>query len=397
MTITKRLLALLLALAMCFSLAACKTNLDGLDDTDSDVSASADTDTDADAAESSDIDVDLTQSIFEFASGLAGDAAALTVNGVEVPNNVFMYWLCYSCYYISYQYSYFGMTVDLSDEDIAASVISDAQNAATYYAVMRQICEENGITMTEEQQAELQSSIDDYISNYGEDGYQSLIQSYGSEDAFQYINTNYYMFNAMAEKLVGEPTDADLEQYVSDNGVFSVKHILLMTTDEDITDDDGNVTQTADEYNEAQKALAEDLLAQLNASDDMETLFDELMNEYSEDSGLSSNPDGYTFDSSSSLVDGFREAAMELDEGGLSDIVETSYGYHIMLRLPVDASDYHDDWVSDNADAIVTEAVEAAEVSLSEDITALDLTSFYDRYVAYCTALFADESEETEG
>jgi hypothetical protein len=201
----------------------------------------------------------------------------------------------------------------------------------------------------------------------------------------------------MAEKLVGEPTDADLEQYVSDNGVFSVKHILLMTTDEDITDDDGNVTQTADEYNEAQKALAEDLLAQLNASDDMETLFDELMNEYSEDSGLSSNPDGYTFDSSSSLVDGFREAAMELDVGGLSDIVETSYGYHIMLRLPVDASDYHDDWVSDNADTIVTEAVEAAEVSLSEDITALDLTSFYDRYVAYCTALFADESEETEG
>lgn len=40
---------------------------------------------------------------------------------------------------------------------------------------------------------------------------------------------------------------------------------------------------TADEFNAQQKALAEDLLSQLQASDDMEALFDQLMNEYSED------------------------------------------------------------------------------------------------------------------
>jgi hypothetical protein len=288
------------------------------------------------------------------------------------------------------------MTADLTDESIAASVLSDAQSAAAYYAVLRQLCDENGITISDEQQAQLQADIDDYVSNYGEDSYQSLIQSYGSEDAFNYINSNYYLFNALAEQLVGEPTTADLEQYVTDNGVFSVKHILLKTVSEDVTDDDGNVTQTADEYNDAMLAQAEDLLSQLKASDDMESLFDELMNEYSEDGGLSSNPDGYTFDSTSSLVDGFREAALELDVGGLSDIVETSYGYHIMLRLPVDASEYHDDWVSDNADALVSDALDKAEVSLSDDITGLDLSSFYNRYVAYCSALFADDSEEAD-
>jgi parvulin-like peptidyl-prolyl isomerase len=249
--------------------------------------------------------------------------------------------------------------------------------------------------MTEEQQAEFQSDIDEYISTYGEEDYQNLIRSYGSEDAFQYIYTNDYMLEAMAEQLVDEPTTAELEQYISDNEVFSVKHILLKTTTDDITDDDGNVTQSADDYNAAQKAQAEDLLAQLQASDDMETLFDELMNEYSEDGGLATNPDGYTYDSSASLVDGFREAVLELEIGGLSDVVETSYGYHIMLRLPVDAADFRDDWVSDQADAMITEAMEAAEVTLSENITALDLTSFYERYVAYCSALFADESEES--
>jgi uncharacterized protein YcnI len=398
MTITKRLLALLMALAMCLSLAACKSSTSDDDadvSADAEATASADADSDADAEASEDIEVDLTQGVYEFASGLPGDGTALTVNGVDVSNDVFLYWLYYGCYYLQYQYSYYGMTADLSDEDLAASILEDAQDAAVYYAVMRQICDENGVTMSEDQQAEFQSNIDDYISTYGEDGYQNLVKAMGSEEAFQYINTNYYMFEALSEQLIGEPTDADLEQYVTDNGVFSVKHILLMTTDEDITDDEGNVTQTADEYNAAQKALAEELLAQLNASDDLETLFDELMNEHSEDTGLASYPDGYTFDSSSSLVDGFREAALELNVGELSDIVETSYGYHIMLRQEVDPSEYHDDWINDKADAMITEAVDSAEVVLSDDISSLDLASFYARYEAYCNELFADETDDT--
>lgn len=389
MTTFKRLLALLMALAMCFALAACK-------DTGGD--PSADITADPSDTVSSDIEVDLTQNLYEFASGLNPGETAVTVNGTDISNEMFLYWLASDCdtlysYYQNY-YIYYGMTLDFSDPDIAEYLLSDAQNLVIYFTVMRELCAQNGITVSDEQQAELQDQIDDFTETYGEDNFQRLIASYGSEDTFRYINTNAYFYSNLADTLVGEPTDADLEQYVADNGVFSVKHILLMTTDEDQTDDDGNVTQTADEYNAAQKALAEDLLAQLQASGDMETLFDELMNEHSEDTGLSSNPDGYTFDATSSLVGGFREAALELEPGGLSGVVETDYGYHILLRLPVDASTYHDDWINDNADRLITEAMDAAEVTVSDGLADLDLTSFYNRFVAYCGVLFADMAAE---
>lgn len=376
---TKRLLALLMALAMCLSLAACQTvDEEPTDSVDPEVSDSAE------PSESAEIEVDLTQTMYGFASGMDDSATAVTVNGVAIPNELFFYWLSYDCYYMYYYYSQYGLTVDFNEETTYDYLINDVQTAVTYYACMRQLCEENGITVTDEQLAEYTSQVETLVNEtYGGD-LALMLQSYGlSEESFEYINTNGYLFTNLADQLVGEPSDADLEQYVEDNGIFSVKHILLMTATEDVTDEEGNVTQTADEYNAAQKALAEDLLARLQAPDAPDTLFNELMNTYSEDSGLASNPDGYTFTASDSLVGGFREATLELEPGEMSGIVETDYGYHILLRLPVDASAYHDDWISTEADLLITAALEEAEVSLSADLAEIDINSFYERYLAY--------------
>lgn len=392
MTIFKRLLALLMALAMCFALAACKdTDGANTDPANSDPSA-------APSGTASDIEVDLTKNLYEFASGLKADDTAVTVNGTAIPNEMFLYWLASNCdtlysYYQNY-YTYYGMTLDFSDPDIVDYLINSAQSVTVYAAILRELCEQNSIAVTDEQQADFQKQIDEFIESYGTDNFQNLISSYGSEDTFRYINTTSYLYSNLADALIGEPTAADLEQYVTDNGIFSVKHILLKTSTEDETDDNGSVTQTADEHNAAQKELAENLLAQLQSAGEMETTFDELMNEYSEDGrdadGNLSAPDGYTFDATSSLVGGFREAALELEPGELSGIVETDYGYHLMLRLPVDASAYHDDWIEDNADSLITEAMDAAEITMSDDLAKLDLGSFYDRFIAYCDVLFAN-------
>ena len=339
MKLWKRLLALGLSASLCLALAACQNG-------EADPSGSPDpsaSPADPSASPSADIQVDLTQTMFEFASGLKDGDTALTVNGVDIPNELYLYWLAYDCYYRDSYYYQYGAAADFTNQEIVDYLLDDVQTAVTYYAVLRQLCEENGISVTSEQDADLQSQIDAYEDENGEGSFQTLLQSSGlSQDGFYYVNTNSYLFTSLADKLVGEPTDADLEQYVADNGIYAVKHILLKTTDKDVTDDADNVTMTADEFNAQQKALAEDLLSQLQASDDMEALFDQLMNEYSEDGrdsdGSLAAPNGYVA-GPNDMIPEFEEASMALKPGELSDIVETSAGYHIILRLDADTPD----------------------------------------------------------
>ena len=256
MKLWKRLLALGLSLSLCFALAACQS---GEADPSGSADPSASPDADASPSASADIQVDLTQTMFEFASGLKNSDTAVTVNGVDIPNEMYLYWLAYDCYYLDSYYYQYGAAADLTDQETVDYLRSDVQQAVTYYTVLRQLCEENGVAITDEQEAQFQSQIDTYEEENGAGSYEKLLQASGlTEDSFHYVNTSGYLFTNLADKLVGEPTDADLEQYVTDNGIYAVKHILLQTTDEDVTDDEGNVTQTADEYNAEQRALAED-------------------------------------------------------------------------------------------------------------------------------------------
>ena len=111
------------------------------------------------------------------------------------------------------------------------------------------------------------------------------------------------------------------------------KHILLMTIDPETNE------ALSDEEKAEKKAQADELYDQLAAVQDdpeaLEALFDELMQEHSEDSGLAANPDGYTF-GSGVMVPVFEDTTADLAEYGLSEPVESDYGYHIILRLPVD-------------------------------------------------------------
>ena len=64
------------------------------------------------------------------------------------------------------------------------------------------------------------------------------------------------------------------------------------------------------------------------------------MNEYSEDTGLESYPDGYTYQEGE-MVDEFYAGTKALEIGEYSRLVESNYGFHIIMRIEPD----HDETV----------------------------------------------------
>ena len=72
--------------------------------------------------------------------------------------------------------------------------------------------------------------------------------------------------------------------------------------------------------------------------------FDELIKQYGQDPGTEVYPDGYVF-TKGEMVEEFETAAFELAENGISDVVETTYGYHVLLRLPIT-----DEYIAENKD-----------------------------------------------
>lgn len=377
MTTKKRLLALLAAGAMCLSLYACK-NTTGEESGAPDPSAAVSAE--PDASPSAEIVADLTQTMYEFCSGLKDGDAAVTVNGTPVSNQYFFYWLSNYCYNTDYNGYISGVPVDFTDEEFRHDILESTRNVVVYHAVMRELCRELDVTVTEEQREELQGQIDEL-------GLENILQNLGvDEETFLYIAENNYMFTNYAEKFMGEPAQADLEQYVADQKIYRVKHILLKTVDD-------SQQPLSDDEIAGKRAQAEDLLSQLQAmdADGLEAKFDELMNEHSEDGrnadGALAAPDGYTA-VPGDMVSEFEEASLALEVGGLSGIVETVFGYHIILRLPIDASQYEEDWYTDGADAAILAAMDEAEVIVDDAISGLDVSDFYNRYMAYNTALY---------
>ena len=364
----QRLLALLLAAGLVLSMAACG---DPASDSSSDPSA------DPSSTSSEEIVADLTQDLLPFAAGMEASDTALTVNGQEVPADLFLYWLALNCAYFQQNY---GLPLDGS---YGNAVLQDSLTMTAYYVIMEQKALEEGCPLTDEQRSEIQAEmVADGQETY--DNRKLLFNLTDETMEFIYSVSDYY--DNLLHTLTSAPTQDELNQYV-----YQAKHILLLTVDMDGTptvQDGAYVYPSLDEETIAEKkALADDLLSQLRSSDDPEALFDELMNEYSEDTGLESNPDGYTT-TVGQMVPAFEETALSLEFGEISDVVESSYGYHIILRGEVeDLDSYADQYRQSLLDARIDQWLEDAEVTPVETIENLDVANFYNRYNAWQTAM----------
>lgn len=288
------------------------------------------------------------------------DDTVMTVNGTEISYDEYMTWLGSAVSDIKSIYStYSGTDVDwdgnfLFDASItnAEWCIKHANENLTKLHSVESKAKELGVTVTDEQKEALEDEFEELRNTYGtgddaDASFSSFLASYNyTEDSFRtQRNLNYLYYNVFAE-LYGEQgeklDEAKVLDYAEKNDYVTSAHILIKTT-RDVTDDDGKTT--SEELSEAEKAeklaQAQELADELKAIDDNEKRwerFKELMDEYSEDPGKESFPNGYCF-TTNTMVEIYDSTSRELDEYEVSDPVESTHGYHVIMRLPMTSSD----------------------------------------------------------
>lgn len=282
-------------------------------------------------------------------SGLAGDEVVARLGEAEITADQLLYWLSQN---IRSYLSQFGgqMTTLPWDTDMTEGVtfgqymLDQALDAAVLHCSLRELAGQEGLTPDPSIASGLDADYVDMVLQAEGDETQVTHMFWASmltKELLTTLNENSDLYNQLREKRFGEnsgryPTDAEVNAYLDEVGRYKAKHILLATIDLDTREplDEAAIAE--------KKALADDLLSQLRAAEDPIALFDDLMNEHSEDTGLESNPDGYTTQKGE-MVAPFEEAALALKAGEISDVVESDFGYHIILRLPMDPDDFRTD------------------------------------------------------
>ncbi len=133
------------------------------------------------------------------------------------------------------------------------------------------------------------------------------------------LKPTFYQYAISGENVLSRyiPTEEDyaklLEKSPYGSGLWlKAKHILISKTE------DGSY-----------KKQAEDLLKQLRKNPEK---FDELMEKYSQDPGSKSYPEGYLF-TEGQMVNEFYLGSLNLKVNEISDLVESQFGYHIILKV----------------------------------------------------------------
>ena len=279
----------------------------------------------------------------------------------------------------------------VQDGTFGTYVRSTALAYVIQIAVIGQKAKEMGIELSDEQREQVQATIDGYAERSGgQEAFEKLLaDNYLPMDYFREQNEGMILIDNIFEKLYGpngeNMPDEDAVAYLKDNGYLYAKHILFRTVDD-------SRNPIPDEEAAKKKEEAEAVLAQLRACapEDLPALFDSLMQQYSEDTGLLSFPDGYYFQAGE-MVPAFEETVRTLEENGLSDLVETDYGYHIIYTPPMEP-DHIMGYDSNNApyrmkayasaalfDAMAEEWYVAAEkeVLYVDDFATLDLNKLF--------------------
>ncbi len=280
---------------------------------------------------------------------IAGGAVVMTIDGVSITENEYNQYLNYYRTYLEGQMSSaYGIDPAMIWEDAdmretyAAQLFEMTDMQLSYNVAVHAQADAMDFTFNRlEKQAivDLLADSEEYYNMMMPDGLQGLLDQYNiSREMYENILLDEQMNKGLRTAYLADYTTEQQTEALNEV-LFHAKHILIGKTDEMGMPLEGATY-------DAKLALAEDTLARVQAGED----FDTVMFATTEDPGVISNPDGYVF-GQGEMVLPFEEATMALGMGEISGLVESDFGWHIILREPLDVTP---ELLASKEDAIAT-------------------------------------------
>ena len=208
------------------------------------------------------------------------------------------------------------------------------------------------VEITDEHKEYVKEVVDyykEYAEYYGVDLATFLANYVGltgitTEDEFsEFVLEDYKKTIAIINYVGDKANEEDLKEYYNNNysDKLTVKHILIEIDPE---------AEDKDAADKEAKQKAKDLIAELNdtSAKKLDSKFEKLAEEYSDDTGSYSNGGLVENFSKKDVVEEFWNASYELEDGEYtSKPVKSSYGYHIILKVSSTPVEKFEDVVDD--------------------------------------------------
>lgn len=323
----------------------------------------------------------------------------MTVNGNEVSFNIYRYAYLTTKYAFT---SYYGDDYFDHDPDgsLAETLAQYTEESIRQWFAWIELGEQNGIALTDEDWQEIEDTITTDKETYGEqfltnlqnnfipdeetyrevlriqtlvakvnEEYSAILETENRDTLLENIATAKHILitpdgfaareseyealmggttaatstnesTSLTDASTGADVDATADSTSSVAAEESTADVSSVATEE--TTSEEVAAETVD-YDARALAFSNWLYEQIVTSSDPAATFEELRLAYDEDPGQQTDDyEGYTF-GEGTMVDEFYQAAISLEVGAVSEPVATTYGYHILLRLPLNETAVEED------------------------------------------------------
>lgn len=264
------------------------------------------------------------------------DTPTLTVDGEEISYELYRYFYLNSKYVLDQGDDSYWETEEGKGK--LAQIKEDALGELRYEIAVLHQAKEEGIVLTDEEKAEQESSVtalDTQYRMYYGISFEQALESY-------FMTKNSYLWLTAYDTIVGKLFDAytaegsDKIDYDEEavaalaKDYAYVKHLLYAletpTSERTSADSDAAALQKATAAVEKLRAIEND--------EEREDELDKMM--MTESADYDPSGDNFYCFTTGEMVKSFEEAAFAMEENTVSDPVKSDYGYHVILRLPMD-------------------------------------------------------------